>query len=152
MTKLRRWHWAVAASIASVGAAALTIWLTRPAQVLLSITPVRPLTLSSCAIEAHHNGYSLAAGRSICLPGASTNWYRAVLTNRGSYALVSCRATAYGSAGQTVFNGYLPFELFGIRGLFAPAHQRIRFYWYLPQPATGPVKQYVATCSTEPYP
>jgi hypothetical protein len=114
--------------------------------------PGKPLTLEACAAEAHAQGYSLGAGKLICNPGAFVPWYHAVLTNRGAYAPVSCTATAYDPHGRSVFNGALSFELFGIRGLFAPAHRSIAFYWYLPEAATGPIKRYVAACSAKPYP
>jgi hypothetical protein len=33
MTRFRLWHWVVATSLTAAGAAALTIWLTRPPKV-----------------------------------------------------------------------------------------------------------------------
>jgi len=148
----RRWYWVALSGLIVAAAVALILSLTRPPQIVMSMRPAKPLTLDACAAEAHTQGYSLSAGQLVCGPGAFVPWYHAVLTNRGAYALVSCTATAYDSDRRSVFNGRLAFELFGIRGLFAPAHRSIGFYWYLPQAASGPVSRYVATCSTEPYP
>lgn len=149
----RRRYWIVGLSGTAVAVAvALVLWLTRPPQIVLSMRPAHPLMLDACAAEAHAQGYSLLAGKDLCRAGASVPWYHAVLTNRGGYAQVSCSATGYDSHSLVAFNGLLGLELFGIRGLFAPGHQTIRFYWYLPEAASAPIKRYVATCSVEPYP
>jgi hypothetical protein len=147
-----RWLWLAVGAIIGASAVAIAVWATRPAQVTLWMTPVHPLTLAVCAEEAHQFGYSIGAGRIICEPGVGGTWYSAILVNDGQYARVSCTATGYGARGAVIFSGLLPFELGGIRGLFAPAHQALSFTWYLPQRPNARVRTYVATCSTLPYP
>jgi hypothetical protein len=39
MTRFRLWHWVVATSLTAAGAAALTIWLTRPPKVSATARP-----------------------------------------------------------------------------------------------------------------
>jgi hypothetical protein len=146
MISRRPYRVAIAALLVVSAVAAVIVWLTRPAQVTLSMRPVRPLTMAACVAEAHRYGYSISAGRIICPSLSAPRWYHAVLVNRGSYALVDCSATGYDSGGKAVFHGWLPFTFAGIRGLFA-GHGTTSFYWYLPKPTASQVLRYAASCS-----
>jgi hypothetical protein len=150
----RRYRAALAVLIVGAAVAVVVIWVTRPAQaqVTLSMRPVRPLSTAACAGEAHQYGYSLSAAAGFCQTGAGHAWYFARLTNRGPYDFMSCAATAYDSRGRIVFQGPLPFEFAGIRGLFAPGHRSMTFYWYLPQITTAAVARFTATCTARRYP
>jgi hypothetical protein len=169
----RRYQVALAALLVVGVVAAIAIWVTRPAQLTLSMRPVLALTTAACASEVHAHGYAVSVGTSMCQPGAACagephahgyavsvgtsmcqpdlkpRWYHAVLVNNGSYALVACSATGYDSGGNAIFHGTLPFTFAGPDGLFA-GHGRTAFYWFLPQPVTGPVARYAASCSVSP--
>jgi hypothetical protein len=157
--RVKRWRWMALATVAAavaIGAAAVAIgvWQAspRPTQFALRMTPVTPLTTTACVSEARRYGYSASAGAIICTPGEGKSWYRAVLTNRGSYGLPACTTTGFDSHGKPVFAGPLFFVIGGIRGLFVPGHRSIRFYWYLPHKARANVARYAATCSPAPGP
>ena len=120
-------------------------------QIKLSLSPLRPLSTGACAAEAHGYGYSLAVADDMCMTGVGSSWYHAVLVNSGSYAQVSCSATAYDAKGQAVFQGVLPFTFGGIRGLFA-GHGTTSFDWFLPPPIPTAVSRYATSCSALPYP
>lgn len=151
MNGRRRYQIALATVIVLGGVAAVVVWIARPAQVTISISPLRPLSAGACAAEVHGYGYSLDAADDMCVPGAGSSWYHAVLLNRGSYSRVSCSATVYDARGNTVFHGVLPFTFGGIRGLFA-GHGTTSFDWFLPPPTSARASRYVTTCSTLPYP
>ena len=151
MSGRRRYQIVLATVVVLGGIAAVIVWATRPAQVELSMSPLRALSTRACATEAHGYGYSLDVADDICMPGTGSSWYHAVLVNSGSYARVSCSATAYDGKGEVVFRGILPFTFAGIRGLFA-GHGTTSFDWFLPPPVLAPVSRYVASCSTLPYP
>lgn len=151
MSGRRRYQIVLAVVVVLGGIAAVIMWVTRPAQVTLSLSPLRPLSTGACAAEAHGYGYSLAVADDMCTLGAGSSWYHAVLVNSGSYARVSCSATAYDTKGQAVFQGVLPFTFAGPRGLFA-GHGTTAFGWFLQPPHLVPVSRYVAGCSTLPYP
>lgn len=147
--KTRYW---VALAVVAVGAAvAIGAWRAThrpgPAQFTFRMTPVTPLTVKACVSEARRYGYSASGGAMICSFGAGQGWYRATLTNRGSYGLPACTATGFDSHGKAVFTGRLFFAIGGIRGLFVPGHHSITFYWYLPHKTRGPVARYAATCA-----
>jgi hypothetical protein len=151
MSGRRRYQVILIAALVLGGVAAFIIWVTRPAQVTISMSPRRPVSTAACAAEVHEYGYSKTAAEDMCAPGAGSSWYHAVLLNNGSYSRVSCSATAYDAKGNTVFRGVLPFTFGGIRGLFA-GHGTTVFDWFLPPPAFAPIRRYVASCSTLPYP
>jgi len=143
--------WVALAVLAAAAAVAVGAWRAthRPGlvQFTLRMTPVTPLTATACVSAARRYGYSASGGAMICSFGAGQGWYRATLTNRGSYGLPACTATGFDSHGKAVFTGRLFFTIGGIRGLFVPGHHSITFYWYLPHKARGPVARYTGACS-----
>jgi hypothetical protein len=146
-------YWATLIVVTVAVAAAVVTWrLTRPAQYTLRLTPITPPTTQSCVSEAEHFGYSAAGGANICQPGNGRNWYRAVLTNRGSYGLPACTATGFDRRGHKLFTGTMVFGIGGIRGLFVAGHSTISFAWYLPGQQHRPIDRYTATCSPSPSP
>jgi hypothetical protein len=145
----KRWYWLALIVVAGAAAVPISLWLASagPTQFALRMTPVTPLTTTACVSEARRYGYSGSAGAIICAPGQGTGWYRAVLTNRGSYGLPTCTATGFDAHGKRVFTARLFFEIGGIRGLFVPGYHSITFYWYLPHKTRAPVTRYTATCA-----
>ncbi|HEY1919153.1 MAG TPA: hypothetical protein VGH27_26590 [Streptosporangiaceae bacterium] len=151
MISRRQYQIALVAVVVLGGVAAVIVWIARPPQVTVSMSPLRALSTQACAAEAHGYGYSLDVADDMCTAGAGSGWYHAVLVNNGSYSQVNCSATAYDVEGNVVFHGVLPFAFGGIRGLFA-GHGTTTFNWFLPSPTPAPVSRYVATCSLVPYP
>ena len=152
--RVRNWWWVAVIVLALAGIVAVGAWRAshRPAQFTLRMTPVPPLTTLACVTEARRYGYSSSAGAIICSPGDGRGWYRAVLTNRGSYGLPTCTATGFDSHAKPVFTGQLFFGIGGIRGLFVPGHRSITFYWYLPHRTRVSVARYTATCAASSSP
>ena len=169
-----RWSWAMPGVLVVAGVATIAIVLVThpvarspqftvsgrlarsswypqsPGQFTLSMTAIGAPSLSACASELHRLGYSLTAAELVCQPGMTALWYHGVLTNRGGYTLVNCTADGYDSGGRLVYQGNLPFQFGGIRGLFASAHRITTFDWYVP--GTVAVARYSAHCDANPWP
>ena len=143
-------YWVALAVLVIAGVVAIVTWrATRPPQYALRLTPITPLTRLACVSEAEHYGYSAFFGAIICKQGSGRNWFRAVLTNRGSYGLPACKVTGFDRHGHKVFSGLVTFGLGGIRGLFVAGHRTVRFSWYLEGSTSPhrPIARYTATCS-----
>jgi hypothetical protein len=144
--RIRARYWVMLSVVAVV--AAVVAWrATRPAQYALRLTPMTPPTAASCISETDHYGWSAEFGAIICKQGNGRNWYRAVLTNRGSYGLPACTVTGFDRHEHKVFSGPVVFGIGGIRGLFVAGHSTVSFIWYLADQPRRPIAAYTATCS-----